>query len=156
MPTSPLLQAFLQPDNQTLLWSIISKHALFNSVLTEPELWFQSILEMFFTQTGGEHPNNDADNSLYVQLKTLNQKTLLYMVQDLQKRGSSFSRNQLLIKPESISGIIEKETKMIFAVDKDEPIKNLDEMILEQQQFREKQDYIFPTQQQDVVCEKPV
>ena len=78
------------------------------------------------------------------------------MVQDLQKRGSAFPRNQMLVKPASISGIIEQETKMIFAVEKDEPIKNLEERILEQQQIREKQDYIFPTPPTQNGGEKPV
>lgn len=143
MTVSPVLRLFLTPDNQTLLWSIVSKHELFQQVLTEPEIWFQSILEMFFTQPP-ENPTEENTGSLFDQLKTLNQKTLLYMVQDLKKRESSFPRNQLLVKPASISGMIEQETKMIFAVEKDEPIKNLEERILEQKQFREKQDYIFP------------
>ena len=152
MTVSPVLRAFLDPDNQTLLWSIVSQHELFQPVLTEPERWFQSILEMTFTkaqsqaqaQAQAQSQIEGSEESLYDQLKTLNQETLLYMVKDLQTRGSSFSRTQLLVQPTSISGMVEQETKMIFAVEKDEPIKNLDERILEQQQFREKQDYIFP------------
>lgn len=144
MTVSPVLRAFLDPDNQTLLWSIVSQHELFQPVLTEPERWFQSILEMTFTKAQAQAQIEGSKDPLYDQLKTLNQETLLYMVKDLQTRGSSFSRTQRLVQPTSISGMVEQETKMIFAVEKDEPIKNLDERILEQQQFREKQDYIFP------------
>lgn len=147
MKNSPVLRAYLNPDNQTLLWSIIIKHELFHQVLTEPEIWFQSILEMFFTQsTQNEQTTESSTILLYEQLKTMNQKTLLYMVQDLQKRGTSFPRNNLLVQSTSISGVIEQETKMMFSMEKDEPIKNFDEIILEQQQMRENQNYFLPQQ----------
>lgn len=150
--TPPVLHAFLTPENQTLLWSIISENELFQQVLTEPEKWFQSILEMFFTQNNTE---NTTGLSLYEQLKTLNKRTLLYMVQDLQKRGASFPRNQMFVKPTTVSGIVEQETKMIFAsAEKDEPIKNFDELILEQQALREKEIYIPPVASQKTTNEK--
>lgn len=151
-----VLSSFLTPENQTLLWSIVSQHPLFQQVLTEPERWFQSILEHIYTQ----YPT-DVDlqaitgEPLYEQLKALNQKTLLYMAKDLQQRANSMARNQVLIKPTTLSGIVETETQMKFSAEKDEPIKNLEERILEQQQFRENQDYIFPTNPAGVLNDKP-
>lgn len=157
MTVSPLLRSFLEPDNQTLLWSIISKHELFQQVLTEPEIWFQSILEMFFIQTQTQTQTQNSNyietefKTLYDKLVSLNKQTLLYMMQDLQKRNSAFSRNQMPIhsqnKSKTVADIVEQESKMIFAVEKDEPIKNLEERILEQQQLREKQDYILQNKQ---------
>lgn len=146
--TMPVLPSFLHPDNQTMLWSIISQHPLFDQVLTEPERWFQSILEHFFMECQQQQQQQqdvvEIDETLYNRLKTLNQKTLLYMVQDLQQRATSMARNQVLVKPTSLSGMVETETQMKFSVEKDEPIRNLEERIMEQQQFRENQDYIFP------------
>ena len=49
-----------------------------------------------------------------------------------------------LLRIQTLENLIDKETKMKFECEKDEPIKNIEELVLEQRLARESAGYILP------------
>ena len=75
---------YVNPENQTLLWSIINKNQTAQQFFTkitpqQKENWFKSIIQLFY--------NNNASNVITIQeLKQINRDSLTYMVNDIRTR----------------------------------------------------------------------
>jgi hypothetical protein len=139
MPTNCCSKAYLHYTNQTLLWNLINQINLQDILGEQPEEWFQNIIGSFWRENNETQPAIQTE-TLYEQLKSLNEKTLKFMVEDLKERKKHWSKTKPIEsfnREIPIQTLVEKENKIKFDVDKDEPIRNMDELIKIQQQLRE-------------------
>ena len=139
-----LLEAFIHPDNQTILWSILEKQPIFQQIQIDREAWFSQRIQTVYEQSD---KNNQVKTSLYTDLKEFNIQVLEEIIRDLKQMAEQYEKNrpvESLNRGQTLENLIDKETKMKFECEKDEPIKNIEELVLEQQLARESQGYILP------------
>lgn len=138
-------EIFVGTDNQTLLWTLIKTcpafHYLYQVENPAPELWFASIIEKVY----------ESDMAIIESLMNLNKRALYLMLDDLAKLHK---QRQTVMQKERKQRHLDKQVEeqeneriqqMSMRVDKDirkaaikdEPIKNMEELILEQQKLRE-------------------
>ena len=139
-----LLEAFIHPNNQTILWSILEKQPIFQQLSIDREAWFSQRIQMVYEQSD---KNNQVKTSLYTDLKEFNIQVLEEIIRDLKQMAEQYEKNrpvETLNRGQTLENLIDKETKMKFECEKDEPIKNIEELVLEQRLARESQGYILP------------
>ena len=139
-----LLEAFIHPDNQTILWSILEKQPIFQQIQIDREAWFSQRIQTVYEQSDKK---NQVKTSLYTDLKEFNIQVLEEIIRDLKQMAEQYEKNrpvESLNRGQTLENLIDKETKMKFECEKDEPIKNIEELVLEQQLARESQGYILP------------
>lgn len=139
-----LLDAFIHPNNQTILWSILEKQPIFQQIQIDREAWFSQRIQTVYEQSADL---DKVKTSLYTDLKEFNIRVLEEIIQDLRKMVEEQEKNRPVEtwnRGQSLGNLIDKETKMKFECEKDEPIKNIEELVLEQQQIRESAGYILP------------
>lgn len=140
-----LIEAFIHPNNQTILWSILEKQPIFQQIQIDREAWFSNRIQMVYEQSD---KNNQVKISLYTDLKKFNIQVLEEIMRDLKQMVEQQEKNrpvETLNRGQTLENLIDKETKMKFEYEKDEPIKNIEELVLEQRLARESAGYILPT-----------
>jgi hypothetical protein len=143
---------FLHPDNINILWNAICKHPLTQNFQSrqEQQQWFQNCLN--------DMQNRISQDCLYgynrkgIQkeiLNKLNQETILYMVNDLKSKYMQQSKKSdltqriqqdFLEKQREFESLMQPNKPSVTNLpieDKDEPIKNMDDLIKQQIQSRE-------------------
>ena len=128
-----VLDAFLEADNQTLIWTLIQQSVLFTKAsLKDPENWFQSHIEQIYLQeekaaaTATSGQPGQPGLPFYQHVLNLNKKVIQQMLHDLQQGVPSLLVDQPHM---SLSMRIENDTKMKFETEKDTPLKNLDDLV---------------------------
>lgn len=91
------MNLYITPNNQQLLWQLISNKPIINNYFqyfppNNKESWFKQIIQKFYNE------NSNINN--YNQLKELNKKTILYMLNDIQTRNQSNNQNNTIQTPE--------------------------------------------------------
>lgn len=160
------MSQYVTPENQKLLWNVISKNPIVNDFfLSNPynkDEWFKSIIRMFYDQNAGRVLNQ-------TDLLMLNKTTISYMIQNVKKStvqttqktapSAPIQLDQNFLKPYSITeNKVEKignqfEQKQVeynslfdrkvpeapeFSEKQDKPLSNMDELI--QQHLREREE----------------
>jgi len=161
------MSKYVSPENQTLLWQVISKNEFVNHYFsTGPNLkvqWFKSIIQMFYEQ----NKNRTIDTT---ELLVLNKQTISYMIQNIREKNMvnvpnkyEINKTQLtetnFLKPYSITenrvekignqfqekqaeynSLFERKNPetIDFAEKQDKPLSNMDELI--KQHLKERED----------------
>jgi hypothetical protein len=149
---------YVTPENQKLLWNVISKNPIVNDFfLNNPykkDEWFKSIIRLFYDKNTGRLLN-------HTDLLTLNKTTISYMIQNVKEsttqKSAPIQIDQNFLKPYSITeNKVEKignqfEEKQLeynslfdrkvpeapeFSEKQDKPLSNMDELI--QKHLRER------------------
>ena len=158
------MSQYVTPENQKLLWNVISKNHIVNDFFTinqnQKENWFKSIIQMFYQQNKTRLLNQ-------TELLILNKTTISYMIQNIKEtttqkplpKSTQIQLDQNFLKPYSITeNKVEKignqfEQKQAeynslfdrkvpeapeFSEKQDKPLSNMDELI--QQHLREREE----------------
>jgi hypothetical protein len=157
------MSQFITPENQKLIWTVISKNSIVNDFFTvnpnQKETWFKSIIQLFYEQNRSIVLNQ-------TDLLMLNKSTISYMVQNIKEitakntlKMQQVPLEQNFLKPYSITeNKVEKignqfNEKQVeynslfdrkipespeFAEKQDKPLSNMDELI--QQHLREREE----------------
>lgn len=161
------MSKYVSPENQTLLWQVISKNELINNYFsTSPNLkvqWFKSIIQIFYEQNKNRTVNS-------TELLLLNKQTISYMIQNIREKNvvnvpNKYEKNKTqltetnFLKPYSITenrvekignqfqekqaeynSLFEKKNPetIDFAEKQDVPLSNMDELI--KQHLKERED----------------
>jgi hypothetical protein len=157
------MSQYVTPENQKLLWNVISKNPIVNDFfLNNPykkDEWFKSIIRTFYDKNTGRVLNQ-------TDLLMLNKTTISYMIQNVKEstaqttqKTSQIQLDQNFLKPYSITeNKVEKignqfEQKQVeynslfdrkvpeapeFSEKQDKPLSNMDELI--QQHLREREE----------------
>ena len=124
------MNAFIDPDNQALLWNLVQSTAWFQKAqLGDPEIWFQYQIEALYHA----FQTDDSVTSIcgfYEGVLDMNKKALDTMIRNLQ---ATVQENHGM----SLSARIDNDTKMKFEGEKDSPLKNLDELVKERMEANE-------------------
>ena len=131
-------EIFIGTENQTLLWTIIQTCPAFR-FKPDPERWFAAVIEKVYEQE---------TESSYALLE-LNKQALLYMLTDLavlykeyettwkQQQKHQSLEDQEQDRIQQMKTRVEKDSSLRHPDVKDEPIKNMEELLLEQQKLRD-------------------
>ena len=137
-----LKKAFIDPKNQEILWELMKNHPLIGRVQPQAEVWFREVIAYVY-----EQPEADPTTPLYESLLKLNQKTLLFMVKQLEKEGmTAHTPTAATAAPDQtdkIMQVVQGENKIKFDQEKDTPIRNIEQLLLEQKTLRD-QDLLPP------------
>ena len=86
-----LLEAFIHPNNQTILWSILEKQPIFQQLSIDREAWFSQRIQMVYEQSD---KNNQVKTSLYTDLKEFNIQVLEEIIRDLKQMAEQYEKNR--------------------------------------------------------------
>jgi len=154
------MSLFIHPENQKLLWSVVSKNKMVNDYFMfypqKKDSWFRSIVEIFY--------NNNRNRMLnQTELLILNKEVISYMIKSIkdlfpqtpepkqpveQNFLKSYSitenkvekiGNQYTEKQAEYNSLFEKKVpeSIDFAEKQDGPLSNMDELIKKHMQERD-------------------
>lgn len=154
------MSLFIHPQNQSLLWNIISNMDITKTIFlegsTQKSIWFKNIIEEFYIKHYGRNLSLD-------ELRELNRQAIAHMMENLKTMYKSSPRQRLVhaqVEPQTIYSrsapqeyneqfdrrqkeyetMVKKPLppEVNFSENiKDEPISNMEELIRQQQQMRE-------------------
>jgi hypothetical protein len=135
---------FVNPENQTLLWTTIQT-CPYLSRLTNPEEWFQTHIEQVYES-----------NTQYSSLLQYNMEAIRRMLADLkqialheqQQRKEQQKQDH---KTQQMTQWIEKDSQLKTDTTKDKPIRNMEELLAEQQKLRANDLPAFPKPQGEAI-----
>ena len=131
---------FIEPENQTMLWDTIQLCPIF-AMLPEPEVWFASIIEEVYEKALKNEQDRD-EKEAPLTLLQLNEFTLYQMLTEFKEIAEKLNKekqtvlNQQHRQEEMINWVV-KDNQLRVDTTKDGPIKNMDDLLLEQQRLRD-------------------
>jgi len=135
---------FVDPDNQTLLWNTIQT-CPYLSRLTNPEEWFQThIAQLYESKTP------------YGSLMQYNVQAITNMLADLKQiadheKAQAAQQQKQDRKTQEMTQWIEKDSQLKNDTTKDKPIRNMEELLAEQQKLRANDLPSFPKPQGEAI-----
>ena len=143
------IERFIEPENQTLLWETIQLCPVFKQ-LPQPETWFASIIEEVYEKAiemDDTKENEEVDTAAL--LLELNEFAIYEMLTDFKvmveskKKEKQVDINQQHRQEEMINWVV-KDNQLRVDTTKDGPIKNMDDLLLEQQRLRDNDIPVLP------------
>jgi hypothetical protein len=135
---------FLHPDNQTLLWEVMQT-CPFLVYIDHPDEWFQS------------HMQKGYENSLSEEgLMECNQRVVRAMMSDLRTVRNMHNVQKEEVekqqwKQQEMRERVDKDSELKTDTTKDEPIKNMEELLAEHEKRRAQEIPQFPTPTGEVI-----
>jgi len=152
------IDLFIEPENQTLLWELIQECPLF-ALLPQPEIWFASVIEDVYVKA----LKNVTEGNDEIQLIRLNEFALYQMVTDLKdieqemgKQNANTGKQNaeqhndtmhMQQQQQEMANWVIKDNQLRIDTTKDKPIKNMDDLLLEQQKRRDNEIPVLPKPQ---------
>ena len=133
-------ELFIDPQNQTLLWEIIHT-CPYISRITNPEEWFQTHIKQVY-----ESPIQFGSLYQYNQKAIQNMLADMKQIADYEKEEQEKATKED-IKRQQMQQWVEKDTLLKTDVSKDKPIRNMEELLAEQQKMRASDIPNFPKPQ---------
>lgn len=133
-------ELFIDPQNQTLLWEIIHT-CPYISRITNPEEWFQTHIEQVY-----ESPIQFGSLYQYNQKAIQNMLADMKQIADYEKEEQEKATKED-IKRQQMQQWVDKDTLLKTDVSKDKPIRNMEELLAEQQKMRASDIPDFPKPQ---------
>jgi len=136
--------SFLHPDNQTLLWEVIQT-CPYLAYIDYKEEWFQSHMQQSYEKQEG-----------LIGLMEWNEKVVRNMMKDL-RAAKAFHKEQeeekgkQQRKQQEMRERVDKDTELKTDTTKDEPIKNMEELLAEHEKRRAQEIPQFPTPTGEVI-----
>jgi hypothetical protein len=126
------METFIETSNQTLLWEVMNQCHYFNT-MENKDAWFAQHIGAMY-----EKPQQDNSKTL----EEWNKRAIEAMLTDLslafqkhiEKRQESVHKQ---IQQQELGRWVEKDTQLRNDTTKDEPIKNMEELLAETQKRRE-------------------
>ena len=142
------IDLFVRVDNQTLLWEVIQTSRLFAST-PDPEPWFAEMI-------GRVYEADDAQAGK--TLRDLNERAILLMLADLDQthnlqgaaQQQQEQQQQSFVEQQQLA-FVEKDNELRSQTTKDEPIKNMEELLLTERMKRDKEIPVFQKPTGDVI-----
>jgi len=135
---------FVDPENQTLLWTTIQTCS-YLSRLTNPEEWFQTHIEQVYESV-----------VQFDSLMLYNQEAIRRMLADLKQiavheREQRKEQQKQDRKTQEMAQWIDKDSQLKTDTTKDKPIRNMEELLAEQQKLRANDLPTFPKPQGEAI-----
>jgi hypothetical protein len=135
---------FVHPDNQTLLWKTIQT-CPYLSRLTNPEEWFQTHIEQVYESV-----------VKFDSLMQYNMEAIQKMLADLKQialheKQQRKEQQKQDLKTQEMTQWIEKDSQLKTDTTKDKPIRNMEELLAEQQKLRANDLPAFPKPQGEAI-----
>jgi len=129
-----LKKAYIDPKNQAVLWETIQP--LVRRTSAPPgtvELWFRETVAHFY-----EDEQVAVSAPLYDALLELNKQTLRRMADQLRAKPAPPAPTPSWDLNNKMMQVVQGENALKFDQEKDTPIRNMDELLLEQRALRDR------------------